>query len=100
MSVQVASDGLGSGPMSDDELTAVTAHWLLGRLTVIRSTASHLLGNDDVAPETRDLLLARCQDVMAEMQRALEDMARGLPPMEMALRSAHLDDVADAAAAS
>ena len=73
--------------MNDDELTAVTAHWLLGRLTVIRSTVAHVQAHHDLDLETRDLLLGRSRDVMAEMQRALEDMARGLPPMEMAIRS-------------
>ncbi len=81
----------------DDELTAVTAHWLLGRLTVLRSTASHLQGNDAIDRETSDLLLARSREVMDVMQRALEDMARGIPPMEMAMDSGYSRSVSQPA---
>ena len=74
------------GRAMDEELTAVTAHWLLGRLAVLHSTATHLQHRPDVDRETAELLLARSREVMGEMQRALEDLARGLPPTEIEFR--------------
>lgn len=70
----------------DDHHTAVAAHWMLGRLTVVQATVSHLQGNDDLDPESRDLLLARSREVMAQMQRVIEDLARGLPPRSIEMR--------------
>ncbi len=69
----------------DDHETAVAAHWMLGRLTVVQATVAHLQGNEDLDPETRDLLLARSCEVMAQLQRVIEDLARGLPPLSLEL---------------
>lgn len=73
--------------MQDHEL-AVTAHWMLGRLAVLQATNNHLLGNDHIDPASHDLLLARSRQVMDEMQRVVEDLARGLPPLSIELHHA------------
>ena len=66
--------------MSDEELAAITAHWLLGRLSVLQATIAHLATADDLTDAARHDLLARSRLVAAQMQESLEAMARGLPP--------------------
>ncbi len=66
--------------MGDEELAALTAHWLLGRLSVLQATIAHLATARDLAEESRRELLARSQLVAAQMQESLEAMTRGLPP--------------------
>ncbi len=66
--------------MSDEELAALTAHWLLGRLSVLQATIAHLATADDLTDESRRDLLARSRLVAAQMQGSLEAMTRGLPP--------------------
>lgn len=68
------------GGMGDDEIAAVTAHWLLGRLTVLQATIAHLATAEDLTAESRNELFARSRLVAAQMQESLEAMTRGLPP--------------------
>ncbi len=66
-----------TGPGAEvDELTAVTAHWLLGRVGTLRGIVDHLAANhmDDVQ---RAELGARCRVICEQVQRSLEEMARG-----------------------
>lgn len=74
----------------DDHEASVAAHWMLGRLTVLQSTAAHIQHNPELDTESRDLLLARSIEVMAQMQRVIEDMARGLPPLSIEMHSLHV----------
>ena len=67
------------GGMSDDELAAVTAHWLLGRLSVLQATIAHLATAHDLTEESRNDLLCRSRLVAAQMEESLAAMARGLP---------------------
>ncbi|MDE0802062.1 MAG: hypothetical protein OSA99_01945 [Acidimicrobiales bacterium] len=66
--------------MGDDELAALTAHWLLGRLSVLQATIAHLATAEGLTTESRQELLTRSRLVAAQMQESLEAMARGLPP--------------------
>lgn len=66
--------------MGDDELAALTAHWLLGRLSVLQATITHLATAQDLSEESRDELLTRSRLVSAQMQESLEAMTRGIPP--------------------
>lgn len=68
------------GCMSDDELAALTAHWLLGRLSVLQATIAHLATAENLTAESRQELLTRSRLVSAQMQESLEAMTRGLPP--------------------
>ncbi len=66
--------------MSDDELAALTAHWLLGRLSVLQATIAHLATADDLTDERRRDLLTRSRHVALQMQESLEAMTRGISP--------------------
>jgi hypothetical protein len=66
--------------MSDDELAALTAHWLLGRLSVLQATIAHLATAEGLTTEERAELHARSRLVARQMQASLECMSRGLPP--------------------
>ncbi|WP_436794766.1 hypothetical protein [Actinospongicola halichondriae] len=65
--------------MPDDELAALAAHWLLGRLSVLQATISHLATADGLTTQRRLELLDLSREVSAQMQESLEAMARGLP---------------------
>lgn len=66
--------------MSDEELAALTAHWLLGRLSVLQAAIAHLATAEDLTDEARQDLLHRSRQVAGQMQESLEAMTRGLPP--------------------
>lgn len=66
--------------MSDDELAALTAHWLLGRLSVLQAAISQLASANDLSEDERHHLLTRSRHVALQMQESLEAMTRGLPP--------------------
>lgn len=69
----------------DDQGASVTAHWMLGRLTVLQATAAHIQHNPELDAESRELLLARSLEVMGQLQTVIEDMARGLPSLSIDL---------------
>ena len=77
---QIGPGGAEHGEVSDDELAALTAHWLLGRLSVLQATIAHLATAEDLTGEDRGELLARSRVVAGQMQQSLEAMTRGLPP--------------------
>lgn len=66
--------------MSDDELAALTAHWLLGRLSVLQAAIGQLATAGDLSEDERHHLLTRSRHVALQMQESLEAMTRGLPP--------------------
>ncbi len=66
--------------MSDDELAALTAHWLLGRLSVLQAAIGQLASANDLSEDERHHLLTRSRHVALQMQESLEAMTRGLPP--------------------
>ena len=66
--------------VSDDELAALTAHWLLGRLSVLRAAIGQLATAGGLSEDERHHLLTRSRHVARQMQESLEAMARGLPP--------------------
>jgi len=67
--------------VSDDELAALTAHWLLGRLSVLQAAIAQLTTATDLSDEERHHLLTRSRHVSLQMQESLEAMTRGLPPL-------------------
>lgn len=66
--------------MSDDELAALTAHWLLGRLSVLQAAIAQLATAGGLSEDERHHLLTRSRHVALQMQESLEAMTRGLPP--------------------
>lgn len=66
--------------MSDEELSALDAHWMLGRLGVLQATIEHLATAEGLTDASRRELLDRSRLVGAQMQESLEATARGLPP--------------------
>lgn len=66
--------------MSDDELAALTAHWLLGRLSVLQAAIAQLATSSGLTEDERQHLLTRSRHVALQMQESLEAMTRGLPP--------------------
>ena len=63
---------------TDDDLSAVLAHGLLGNLHVIQSVLA-LLASDRVSVEERPNLQAMAEAQIELMVDVLRDMARGLP---------------------
>ena len=66
--------------MSNDELAALTAHWLLGRLSVLQAAIGQLANSSELSDDERHHLLTRSRHVSLQMQESLEAMTRGIPP--------------------
>ena len=76
--VRFGQGGVEEPCVSDDDAAALTAHWLLGRLSVLQATISHLATAEDLSLEARADLAARARVVADQMQDSLELMARGM----------------------
>lgn len=60
-----------------EDTAAVTAHWLLGRLSALQGMLRHVADRDDLGRDTRVELVMRSNLVADQMRQALEAMARG-----------------------
>ena len=65
----------------DDEAVAVAAHFLLGRLGIVKAVVTADDRADELDPEVLAVLRTRSRVALDDIQTVLEDLARGLPPL-------------------
>lgn len=66
---------------SEFERSSIAAHWMLGRLSIIQGVLVRLQRDPDLDAEMEQVLLDRARSASSELQSALEDIARGVPPL-------------------